>query len=924
MTTTVPINIAKKIIIYVILFSSAITIITTAIQLYSEYNRDIISIDSRFDEIKTIHIYNLASRVWVADKLEINEQLRSLKNLPFMNYLEVKDGNEILAHIGINEKDQVVTKSYPIDYIYKGKNLNIGTLLVQASLKDVYDHIYQQLWKILLSNAIKTFLVSGFILFLFNQLVTRHIIHISQFTNKLKIDNLDKHLTLQRKSNPEKIDELDILVNSLTRMQTNLHNSIIELEKAEVIIRESRERYKNLLETSNAIPWELDLSTWKFTYVGPQVTELLGFTQEEWYEEGFWGNNLHPDDKEHALNYCSSKTELSLDHEFEYRMVSASGKDIWIRDSVNVISDESGPIILRGFMFDITAQKKSELAIKEKEEIIKKHQETLLFLARNQHIKDNSIRPASSLTNETICKALNASASAIWLYNDDYTRIQCIDCYDATNKSHIQNREIHLGNHSKYRNTNITHIRSKKDISSNTDDLFELIHLKEKNNKSTEALITRGENIIGKIIVERDPKYNDWNIEEKGFINSTADIISLTLEFWKHTRTSKQLDQYQKQLESLVEQRTRQVHEQAIIINQIHDAVISTDLNNIITSWNKGAERLFSYSVNEVIGHPIDILASENLNTLFDKNLLSRLIDMGSIEIETTMFNKNGNKFYTLLSLSLLKDSQDKPKGIVCYALDISDRKIAEESLLQHTAELSAVNKELETFAYTVSHDLRTPLRSISGFSSALLIEHSDDLDSEGIDYLQRVDKAAKHMSELIDNILNLSRVTRKELKYEKINISQLINNIIEQYNYDEDIIHFKEDLSTHGDINLLNIALTNLISNAIKYTSLSPDPKIEIGSIDNNENTTFYVKDNGIGFDEQYAKNIFLPFQRLHDEDEFKGMGIGLATVQRIINKHHGKIWAKSEPNKGATFYFTIGKYYRFDEQKNEIKHST
>jgi len=912
MTTQISSSIAKRIIIYVILFSSLITIITTAVQLYSEYNRDLKSIDSRFDEIRTIHLNSLASRVWVADKSEINDQLSGLKNLPFMHYLEVKDGNELLAQKGYKEFKQVVTKSYPIIYEYQGKKLNIGTLTVQASLKAVYDHIFQQLWKILLSNAIKTFLVSGFILYLFNLLVTRHLIRISHFTNEITIDNLGKHLTLERSSKREKTDELDILTNSLTRMQINLHNSISELAKAEKTILESRERYRVLLETSNAIPWELDLANWRFTYIGPQAIELLGYPQEKWYEEGFWKNNLHPADKDLAIEYSTTQTNLNQDHEFEYRMLNTSGEDIWIRDSVNVISNESGPVILRGFMFDITSQKLSQLAIKEKEEVIKQHQQTLLYLAKNQHIKDNSILPASILTNETICETLNASASSIWIYNDNHSRIQCIDCYDVSHNSHIQNKEIRLDTEINF-DSSSTNTETFPKIS---DELIDLTHFSDSHNKqSIEVLITRGKNIIGKIVVERDSNKHDWNIEEQSFINSTADIISLTLEFWKHTRTSKQLEQYQKQLESLVEKRTKQVHEQAIIIDQIHDAVISTDLNNIITSWNKGAEQLFSYSVDEIIGKSIDLLFPQNTTSLFDENLRSKLLDTGSIEMETSLYNKSNNKFYALLSLSLLHDSNNKPKGIICYALDITDRKLTEESLIQHSAELSAVNKELEAFAYTVSHDLRTPLRSISGFSMALVNDYSELLDSTGKDYLKRVDKAAHHMSELIDNILELSRVTRKELKYELIDLKKLTQEIIKHYNFNPKIFQFSENLEAQGDIKLLKIALTNLISNAVKYSSYTTEPKIKIGKREQNGNTIFYIQDNGIGFDEQYAKNLFLPFQRLHDEPKFEGTGVGLATVQRIIDKHHGKIWAKSEPDNGSTFYFTIGNYYMNDE---------
>ena len=913
-------NIAKQLIVYVILFSSLITLITTGIQLYAEYDRDISNIDTRFEEIKSIHLKNLASRVWVADRTEIENQLEGLKNLPFMQYLEVRDEKQVLAKTGVQKSEQTISKSYPINYLYQNKTHNIGTLIVKASLTSVYEHIYQQLWKILLSNTIKTFLVSGFILFLFHQLITRHLVNISKFTSKLTINDLTQPLKLDRQSNNKKADELDTLVESITNMQQNLQASISSLETANITIHESRERYKNLLETSNAIPWELDLSNWRFTYVGPQVVELLGYPQSDWYEEDFWVNNLHPVDKEHAIEYCTGQTKLKQDHEFEYRMVGASGREVWIRDSVTVISDETGPVKLRGFIFDITEHKKAKTEIERKQNQVKQHQKTLLYIAKNQHIKDNSTRSASMLTNETLCNSLHASSSAIWLYDGNYQTIHCIDCYDAENKLHTHNKTLKNINHSLGESSIIS-----IDYKSNVGELLPEIHFFEDNPDkiSIEAPIKRGDNIIGIIIVERDKKNKrnktdkneqDWNVEEQSFINSTADIVSFTLEFWKHTETSKQLEKYQKHLESLVEERTQQIHEQAIIIDQIHDAVISTDLNNIITSWNRGAEQLFGYQGDEVVGQSINQLFPAQARSLFDNLLINKLIEIDSIEIETTMRDKNDTDFYALLSLSILHDSENKPKGVVSYALDISDRKRAEESLLQHTGELSAVNKELEAFCYSVSHDLRTPLRSIAGFSSALRDEYLELFDDTGKNYLDRVENAAMHMSTLIDNLLNLSRVTRKELDYKNVNLNDLVHDIIIQNDFPVDIFYLENNLKARGDQALLNILLTNLISNSVKYSQFVEKPKIEIGKIEKNSKTTFYVRDNGAGFDEQYSKNLFLPFQRLHSESEFEGSGIGLATAQRIIDKHHGKIWAKSAPNEGATFFFTIGKYKMID----------
>jgi PAS domain S-box-containing protein len=224
---------------------------------------------------------------------------------------------------------------------------------------------------------------------------------------------------------------------------------------------------------------------------------------------------------------------------------------------------------------------------------------------------------------------------------------------------------------------------------------------------------------------------------------------------------------------------------------------------------------------------------------------------------------------------------------------------------------LDALNKELEAFAYSVSHDLRAPLRSIDGFSAALLEDYSGKLDNTGKDYLTRVRSAAQHMGELIDDLLKLSRVSRAEFRSETVNLSKIVGEIAAncEKNAGQKTVKIKieEDVTTQGDRALLQIALTNLMDNAFKFSGKQKNPFVEFGVNQKDGERVFFVRDNGVGFDMTYASKLFAPFQRLHNLDEFPGTGVGLATVQRIIYRHGGKVWAEGEINKGATFYFTL-----------------
>jgi PAS domain S-box-containing protein len=305
------------------------------------------------------------------------------------------------------------------------------------------------------------------------------------------------------------------------------------------------------------------------------------------------------------------------------------------------------------------------------------------------------------------------------------------------------------------------------------------------------------------------------------------------------------------------------------------------------------------------------------------------LVDMGvDAYIGTPLFDSNGTPIGLLVVLNS-KPMQDIDKvqpvmeifaartGTEIERLLIEEelrihRDHLEELVSNRTRELEAANQELEAFAYSVSHDLRAPLRAIDGFSHALEEDCAEAIDDSGRDYLRRVRAASQRMGELIDDILQLSRVTRGEFLCTDVDLSELAAATVERLQEAEPErrvdVRIAPDMRVRGDNTLLGVVLDNLIGNAWKYTGGKDHACIEIGVSKQNKGPVYFVKDNGAGFDMDYADKLFGIFQRLHKADEFEGTGIGLATVQRIVHRHKGRIWAEAELDRGATFFFTLG----------------
>ncbi len=394
-----------------------------------------------------------------------------------------------------------------------------------------------------------------------------------------------------------------------------------------------------------------------------------------------------------------------------------------------------------------------------------------------------------------------------------------------------------------------------------------------------------------------------------------------------------------------------------LLAETTRDIILLHDMEGRITYVNQSGLDFAGFSLSEALGHSIadfippeylpDLaarharrLAGDEQTYLYEIEFVNRAGQRIPVEVNSTPISRAGIPAQFLIVARditarkqaeaqlqaayvelqrLLAETEQSRWALLSV---VEDQKRAEEEIRnlnieleqrvqQRTAELQAANRELEAFAYSVSHDLRAPLRALEGFSAALLAKYRDRLDEQGQHYLDRIQAATQRMGDLINDLLTLSRVTRYEMTRQEVDLSALAREIATELQAQDpqrqvEII-IAEGMVVYGDAHLLHIALRNLLDNAWKFTGPRPKAHIEVGMTDRAGERIYFVHDNGVGFDMAYADKLFVPFQRLHAAHEFPGTGIGLATVQRIITRHGGRVWAEAEVNQGTTFYFTL-----------------
>jgi len=357
------------------------------------------------------------------------------------------------------------------------------------------------------------------------------------------------------------------------------------------------------------------------------------------------------------------------------------------------------------------------------------------------------------------------------------------------------------------------------------------------------------------------------------------------------------------------------------IVESSDDAIIGKDLTGKVVSWNAGAERIFGYTTDEMVGSSIERLVAPDRPD--EEARILENAKRGETRIyETVRIRKDRRPVDLSLAVSPIRDAHGTIVGVSSIARDITERKRAEEQILRlnselehrvqiRTAELTAANQELEAFTYSVAHDLRAPLRHIDAFTRILQEDFAGSFPPEAAQLLETIRHGSENMSRLVNDLLNLAHVGRQEMKRERAPLNLLVEEVMVEMKRESagrDIEWRVAPLPTvEGDPGLLKQVFANLLSNSVKYTRPRKKAIIEIGTRAMNDETVIFVRDNGVGFNMKYADKLFGVFQRLHRAEEFEGTGVGLAIVERVIKRHGGHIWAESELDKGSTFYFTL-----------------
>ncbi len=441
--------------------------------------------------------------------------------------------------------------------------------------------------------------------------------------------------------------------------------------------------------------------------------------------------------------------------------------------------------------------------------------------------------------------------------------------------------------------------------------------------------ISKGEHFVMEYRIKKKNGNVHWVWEQGLGVSVDKDQVHVIEGFVTDINERKiaenELVEHRKNLELLVKQRTRELYKSEEkyrgLYESVKDGIVHVTMSGKILECNPEFSKMLGYSIEELKKQSYRDFSPEKWieieNEIFENETLKRGY---TDEYEKEYIRKDGTIFPVSIRMWLIKDEDDNPKGMWGIIRDISKRKEYEESILNlykdleiRQKQLESANIELEAFNYSVSHDLRAPLRAITGFSQILLEDYIKDLEPEAQRLGKVIQDNSEKMGELIDDLLAFSRLGRASLQFTHVDMSNMINSIYYEATSNE--IREKIVLKVHNippitaDTKMMRHVWMNLISNAVKYSSNRDEIRIEISAEQNKDTVIYKIKDNGVGFDMRYKEKLFKVFQRLHKPNEFEGNGVGLPLVQRIVNRHGGEVWGESELGKGATFYFSLPK---------------
>ena len=749
---------------------------------------------------------------------------------------------------------------------------------------------------------------------------------------------------------------------------------ITERKRAVEALQKSEERYRTLVQYAPSGIYEFDCNSGRFSQVHDVMCRVLGYTRDELLAMKV--SDIFDEEGKATFNVRMSQVQNGEEpkESVEYRVRTKDGRLIWVLLNMKFRRQNGKCAYATVVAHDITERKRVEEALLESEENYRRIVETA-----NEGIMIADIAGNVSFVNTKMAVMLGYGVDEL-IGKQDVALICPDDIAQSQTRIEERKKEIvnsyeirfirkdgefvwmhasgapmhnsqgrHIGNLGMY--VEITE-RKKADLEmmrlldSNSSQRYFLETLIE-NSPIGIAVIDRehryqlvnsayknipntpGINFIGRTIEETFPLVNNaggfsklewifrtsetdhikafethiegretsyWDVDQlplKDKNGKVERILIIAVDITEHKKAESSILAAKERIQSILE--------------SITDIYIFLDNDWRFVDLNSQAVSIIGKNRTELIGRIYWDVFPDAVDSEIHKRLNAARNERIPLHFEE--YSKGVNKWME----SHVYPSRD---GLAFYLRDITERKQAEKELRRYANELASANKELQSFSYSVSHDLRTPLRAIKGFSDILLEDYFDKFDDDGRDILKRITTSTDRMALTIDNMLSLARISRESINYQEIDLSPIANSVVDEIRQTElerDVaINIADTLPAFADAQLMTIAYSNLIGNAWKYSSKNPNARIDIGIMEISTESVFFVRDNGAGFDMNLAHKLFQPFQRLHSNSQFPGIGIGLAIVNKIIQRHGGRIWAESEVGKGAAFYFTLSKSHR------------
>ncbi len=707
---------------------------------------------------------------------------------------------------------------------------------------------------------------------------------------------------------------------------TRLARIALERARAEAGLVSSEARFREMADNIDEVFYNRDARTGRVLYISPCYQNIWGRSCQSLYADpASYIDAVVPEDR-HMLELADQRNKGGLQAEVEYRISSTDGQERWIADHSWPVMSPAGVLErVVGTALDITQRKLADLKLA-------RTNRALEMLSRSS-IAVKRIADEASLLSE-VCRVAvdvgNYRMAWVGFAQDD--------------EAHSITPAVHAGHEDGYlsvirlgwsaldvngRGPAGQAIRSGQprysdDISCADNHFYLPEAALERGYRSAVCLPLRGAERSFGLLFLYSSQTHAFNPEELRLLQELADNLAFGIVSLRE-QAARQRAQDAARLAQ------EQVREQASLLDRARDAIIVRNLDRSIRFWNKGAERMYGWTAAEVLGTTMDDRMYPSPQVL-ERAMAAVVAKGGDWTSELEQVARDGSTVLVEARWTVVRDEAGQVNGVLGINTDIRERTRArqeimqlnaslEERVSQRTAQLEFANEQLEAFSYSVSHDLRSPLSSIDGFSNLLekALEKTPDTALAGRHrhYLARIRSGVSHMGGLIDAMLALAQISRSQVRWEQVDLSAQAEALLAGYQERAPgrptRIDVKPGMVMMGDSRLLNIVLDNLLGNAWKFSAAAPctdisfDCKLVVNEAGAKE-TVFAVRDKGAGFDMAYADKLFGVFQRLHTASEFTGTGIGLTTVQRVILRHGGRVWAESEPGKGATFYFTLG----------------